>query len=258
MDIVWATLIIRNDCYYKEDMEMLCLIDESGSLSINSPEPFRVGFLLTYHPKRLESDITKLKKELPPCGKHGEYHAREDSPYIRDKIRALLCLNKEPRMHVVEWNKNDFSADFIVKGKLTAFQDTNILIASFAITASQIAAAASANKTSIVDIIVEAAMADIQSEHRSREQAFNKVLNIALEKQFQIKRAPIGTQTIIRVSTKRKNQYPPLSFVDYWLWAYCRYYDHGDTKVFPDELRSRTTVKPITERDVKRSLKEDS
>jgi hypothetical protein len=132
---------------------MLCLVDEAGSLSVASPEPFRVGFLLTGQPERLEFDIRSLKRELPPRGKSGEYHAREDHPSTRAKIRALLCLNDEPRMHIVEWAKTDFSPEFIVNGRLTVFQDTNPLIASFAITASHIAAAASANGSFIVDII---------------------------------------------------------------------------------------------------------
>jgi len=230
---------------------MLCLIDEAGSLSIVSPEPFRVGFLLTREPQRLESDIRTLKRELPPRGKSGEFHAREDHPSTRAKIRALLCLNDEPQMHIVEWAKSDFSPEFIVNGKLTVFQDTNPSIASFAITASHIAAAASANEIFIVDIIIEAVKGDIRSEHRSREQAFSQVLHIAIQKQAQIKRPPTGTKTIIRVSTKRKYQYAPLSFVDYWLWAYCRYFDRDDVDVLPDELRRRTTVKRMTERDVK-------
>ena len=233
---------------------MLCLVDEAGSLSITSPEPFRVGFLITGRPERLESDIRRLKMEVPPRGKSGEYHAREDHPSTRAKIRALLCLNDEPRMHIIEWDKTDFSAEFIVNGRLTVLQDTNPLIASFAITASHIAAAASANGRFIIDIIAEAAMSDIQSEHRSREQAFSKVLHIAFEKQAQIRRPPPGTKTVIRVSTKRKNQYAPLSFVDYWLWAYCRYSDRGDTEVLPDEIKRRTTVRRMTESDVKSHL----
>ena len=233
-----------------------CLIDEAGSLSVASPEPFRVGFLLTGQPKRLESDIRTLKRELPPRGKRDEYHAREDHPSTRTKIRALLCLNDEPRMHIVEWAKTDFSPEFIVNGRLTVFQDTNPLIASFAITASRIAAAASANGSFVVDIIAEAAMEDIQSEHRSREQAFTRVLHVAIEKQARIKKPPPGTKTVIRVSTKRKSQYAPLSFVDYWLWAYCRYSDRGDAEVLPDAIRRRTTVRRMGESDVRRHPKE--
>ena len=235
---------------------LTCLIDESGSLSINSPEPFRVGFLVTCHPERLEYDIRTLKKELPPRGKSGEYHAREDHPSTRAKIRALLCLNDEPRMHIVEWSKTDFSPEFIVEDRLTVFRDTNPLIASFAITASHIAAAASANENFIVDIIVEAAAEDIKSEHRSREQAFSQVLQIAFEKQARIKRPPPETKTIIRVSTRRKGQYAPLSFADYWLWAYSRYSDRGDAQVLPDELRRRTSVNKMTESDVRCQPKE--
>ena len=231
---------------------ILCLIDEAGSLNASSPEPFRVGFLLTTKPRRLESDISILKKEMPPRGKSVEFHAREDHPHTRALIRALLCLNNEPRMHIVEWAKQDFRPESFVNGRLRVFKDTNPLIASFAITASHIAAAASATGAPIVDIIAEATMDDIRSEHRSREQAFTQVLHIAFGKQAQIKRPPPGTQTMIRVSTKRKNQYAPLSFVDYWLWAYCRHFDRGDTEVLPDEMKSRTTVKRMTEAEFTR------
>ena len=235
---------------------ILCLIDESGSPDVAIPEPFRVGFLITAWPERLVSDIRTLKRELPPRGKSGEFHAREDHPSTRAKIRALLCLNTEPRMHIVEWIKTDFSSEFIVNGKLMALRDTNLLIASFAVTASHIAAAASATGSPLVDIVVEASKADIRSEHRSREQAFSQVIGIAIQKQAQIKRAPIGTRTEIRVSTKRKNHYPPLSFVDYWLWAYCRHSDRGDVEVLPEELRNRTTVRRMREGDVKPHLEE--
>lgn len=235
---------------------ILCLIDEAGSLKVAAPEPFRVGFLITAHPERLASDIRTLKSELPPRGKSGEFHASEDHPSTRAKIRALLSLNNEPRMHIVEWVKTDFSPEFIVNGRLTAFRDTNPLIASFALTASHIAAVASATGSPIVDIVAEASRNDIQSEHRSREQAFSQVIDIAIQKQAQIKRPPTGTRTIIRVSTRRKNQYPTLSFVDYWLWAYCRHSDRGDVNVLPDALRSRTTVRRMTESDVKRQPNE--
>lgn len=94
---------------------MLCLVDEAGSLSVAAPEPFRVGFFLTGHRGRLESDIARLKKELPPLGKFGEYHAREDHPKTRAMIRGLLCLNDEPRMYIVEWIKEDFSAEYFEK-----------------------------------------------------------------------------------------------------------------------------------------------
>ena len=235
---------------------ILCLVDEAGSLSVASPEPFRVGFLLTAQPGRLDSDIRTLKSELPPRGKSGEYHAREDHPSTRAKIRALLCLNGEPRMHIVEWVKADFSPEFIVNGRLTVLQDTNPLMASFAITASHIAAAASANGSPLVDIVAEASMSDIRSEHRSREQAFSQVIRVAIEKQARIKRPPIGTRTVIRVMTRRKGQYPPLSFADYWLWAYCRYSDHGDAEALPDLIRRRTTVRRMTESDVRRRPKE--
>lgn len=234
----------------------LILIDESGSIDLAIPEAFRVGFLITARPERLLSDIRTLKRELPPRGKSGEFHAREDHPSTRAKIRALLCLNNEPRMYIVEWIKTDFSPEFIANGKLKALSDTNILIASFALTASHIAAAASAAGIPLVDIVAEASKGDIRSEHRSREQAFSQVIGTAIQKQVLIKKAPIGTRTEIRVSTRRKSQYPPLSFSDYWLWAYCRHSDRGDVEVLPDELRDRTTVRRMTESDVKRHQEE--
>ncbi len=237
---------------------ILCLIDESGSPNVSTPEPFRMGFLMTARPERLVSDLRTLKRELPPQGKSGEFHAREDHPSTRAKIRALLCLNNEPCMHIVEWIKTDFSPEFIVNGKLMAVRDTNLLMTSFAITASHIAAAASATGSPLVEVVAEASKGDIRSEHRSREQAFSQVIGIAIQKQAQIKRAPIGTRTEIRVSTRRKNQYPQLSFVDYWLWAYCRHSDRRDFKVLPDELISRTTVRRMTESDVKRYPEETS
>lgn len=212
---------------------MLCLIDESGSLLSSEKEPFRVGFLLTCRPDRLESDIRRLKSELPPRGKCGEYHAREDHPDIRAMLRRLLCLNDEPRMHIVEWVKTEFSQELYANGKLRVFQDTNPMIASFAITASRIAATASANGFSMVHIIAEASKGDIQSEHRSREQAFSSVLLTAFQKQAKLKVPPPGTQTLIRVSTKRKREYPPLSFVDYWLWAYGRRIAQDDVEGLP-------------------------
>lgn len=186
---------------------MLCLIDEAGSLLSSEKEPLRVGFLLTCRPDRLESDIRSLKRELPPRGKFGEYHAREDDPKTRAMLRRLLCLNNEPLMYIVEWVKEKFSQEFFSNGKLRVFQDTNPMIASFAIVASQFAAAASANGFSIVHFIVEATKVDIKSEHRSREQAFNSVLQTAFEKQIKLKVPPPGTQTLIKVSTKRKSEY---------------------------------------------------
>jgi hypothetical protein len=235
---------------------ILCLIDEAGSLNVAAPEPFRVGFLITARPERLASDIRTLKNELPPRGKSGEFHASEDHPITRSKIRALLSLNNEPRMHIVEWVKTDFSPEFIVNRRLTTIRDTNPLIGSFALTASHIAAAASATGSPIVDIVAEASRNDIKSEHRSREQSFSQVIEIAIQKQAQIKRPPIGTRTIIRVLTRRKDQYPILSFVDYWLWAYCRHSDRGDVDVLPDALRNRTTVRRMTESDIKRQPNE--
>lgn len=236
---------------------LLCLVDESGSLLSTDSEPYRIGFLITGRRDRLESDIRRLKRELPPHGKAGEFHAREDHPCTRAMIRRLLCLNNEPRMHIVEWIKEDFSAEYFVNGKLKVFSNTSVSIGSFALTATEIAAAASANGHTVIDLIAEAAKVDIHSEHRSRTQAFGPVLQVALEKQAIIKRAPPGTRTLIRVSTKRKSQYAPLSFVDYWLWAYCRHADRDEAEVFPDELRLRTTVRRMTEKGVNPSCPGD-
>jgi hypothetical protein len=236
---------------------MLCLIDEAGSLSLADPDPFRIGFLITGRGDRLESDIKRLKKELPPRGKSGEYHACEEHPNTRAMIRSLLCLNGEVQMYIVEWIKKDFSTEYFMNGRLSVFRDTNLLIGSFAITASRIAAAASANGYLSIHVIAEASKVDIQSEHRSREQAFGQVLRFALEQQARIKRPPPGTQAMIQVSTVRKSQYAPLSFVDYWLWAYCRNFDRGDTEVLPDELKRRTSVTRMTESDVRRVSPDD-
>lgn len=183
---------------------MLCLIDEAGSILSSEKEPFRVGFLLTCRPDRLESDIRSLKRELPPRSKSGEYYACEDHPNTRAMLRRLLCLNNEPRMYIVEWAKEKFSQEFFKNGKLRVFQDTNPMIASFAIIASQITAAASANGFFMVHVIAEAAQNDIQSEHRSREQAFNSVLQTVLKRQYAIKAPPPGTQTLIKISTKKR------------------------------------------------------
>lgn len=237
--------------YQKKRQSMICLIDESGSLFTGENEPFRVGFLLTCHPNRLESDISSLKKELPPRGRCREYHASEDDTQTRAMLRRLLCLNNEPRMYIVEWIKEKFSREFFSNGKLRVFQDTNPMIASFAITASQFAAAASAEGFSIVHFIAEATKVDIKSEHRSREQAFNSILRTIFEKQVKSKVPPPGTQTLIRVSTKRKSEYPPLSFVDYWLWAYGRYIAQDDMEGLPTELMKRTVVEYMTEEKLK-------
>lgn len=234
---------------YQTQQSMLCLIDEAGSILSSEKEPFRVGFLLTCRPDRLESDIRSLKRELPPRSKSGEYHAREDHPDTRAMLRRLLCLNNEPRMYIVEWAKEKFSQEFFKNGKLRVFKDTNPMIASFAIAASQIAVASSANGFFMIHVIAEAAQSDIQSEHRSRAQAFNSVLRTALKKQSAIKSPPPGTLTSIIDSTKRKREYPPLSFVDYWLWAYGRHADQGDEDVLPPNLMKRTIVELMTEKN---------
>lgn len=236
---------------------LLILIDESGSADVARSEPFRVGFLLTTRPERLNSDIRILKREITPRGRSGEFHACEDHPFARAKIRELLCINNEPHMYIVEWAKTDFPPEFIVNGKLKVCSDTNLLIASFALTASDIAATASAYGCPFVDIVVEASKSDIISEHRSRELSFNQVIRTAFQQLAQIKRPPIGTRTVIKVSTRRKNEYPSLSFVDYWLWAYCRHSDRGDVEVLPDGLRDRTTVRCMNESDITRQQKGD-
>ncbi len=234
---------------------LFCLIDESGTLLASEKEPFRVGFLVTRHPDRLAHDIRSLKRELPPIGKHGEYHAREDHPYTREMLQRLLCLNTEPLMYIVEWIKEEFSKEHFEKGKLQVFKNTNPIIASFAIIASEFAAAASANGFSEIHVIAEAVKGDIKSEHRSREQAFNSVLRTVFEKQSTIKVPPPGTQSIIKVSTKRKKECPPLSFADYWLWAYCRHTDHNDEHALPPALKKRTYVERMTELSIKSGLR---
>ena len=69
------------------------------------------------------------------------------------------------------------------------------------------------------------------------------------EKQAQIRRPPNGTETAIMVSTVRKAQCPSLSFVDHWLWAYSRSSDRGDLNVLPAELKARTEVRVMTEKE---------
>ena len=230
---------------------LMCLIDESGTLLASVKEPFRVGFLVTCRPQCFEHDIQTLKKELPPLGKHGEYHAREDPSYTRAMLRHLLCLNTEPLMYIVEWIKEEFSEEHFENGKLRVFKDTNPVIASFAVIASEFAVTASANGFSEIHIISEAIKSDIKSEHRSREQALNSVLRTAFERQSTIKVPPPGTRTIIKVSTKRKKEYPPLSFVDYWLWAYCKHADQNDEHALPSALKKRTFVERMTELSIK-------
>jgi hypothetical protein len=85
-----------------------CLVDEAGSLSRSEKEPFRVGFPMTCRPERMQEDIRRLKRELPPRGKSGECPAKEDDSVTRAMIRALLCLNRKPQMHIVEWQKDEF------------------------------------------------------------------------------------------------------------------------------------------------------
>jgi len=225
----------------------MCLIDESGTLLASDKSPFRVGFLVTGRPERLEYDIRSLKRELPPLGKKGEYHAKEDSPYTRAMLQHLLSLNTEPLMYIVEWVKEEFSQEYFEKGKLRVFKDTNLIIGSFAISASKFAAAASANGFSEIHIVSEAVRSDINSEHRSREKAFNTAFRVAIEKQAISKKAPSGSLSLIKVSTKRKTEYPLLSFADYWLWAYCRHTDRNDDRALSQALKGRTFVERMTQ-----------
>src|SRR2546422_6684443 len=102
----------------------ICLVDEAGSLSRAVSEPFRVGFLMTCRPNRLDEDMRRLKRELPPRGKSGEYHAKEDDSQTRARIRALLCLNREPQMYIVEWRKDQFPDSAFTNGKLRIFGDS--------------------------------------------------------------------------------------------------------------------------------------
>jgi hypothetical protein len=233
---------------------LLCLVDETGTLDIASPEPFRVGFLLTAHPERLLADIRILKTELPPRSKSGEYHASEDHPLSNAMIRAILGINNEPQMIIVEWHKTDFSPNFVVKGKLRVTQDFDTSMASFALMASHIAALAFKNENPSINIVVEGSKNDIRSEHRSREQAFSRTIHIAIQKQLELKRPSKGTETIIQISTRRKHEYPLLSFVDYWLWAYQRHTDRKDTEVFPEQLKRRTTIQRMRESDISRTF----
>jgi len=229
---------------------LYCLVDESGSLSREAKEPLRVGFLMTCHPERLHEDICRLKREMPPRGKSGEFHAREDDSSTKDMLRKLLSLNREPQLLVVEWHKDKFSDNFFVSDKLRVFDDSNPLIASFAVTTAEIAAAASAKGMSGVHVIVEAGKVDVGSEHRSQRQALNQVLPVMFQKQAKIKRAPAGTKTFLQVSTVRKKECPSLSFVDSWLWAYARHHDQGDPDVLSTELEARTTVRVMTQTEL--------
>ena len=219
-----------------------CLVDAAGSLSCRVKEPFRVGFLLIQRPEWLHADIRRLKRELPPRGKSGEYHATEDDSRTKAMIRALLCLNPEPRMIIVEWRKEVFPESAFLKDKLKIFADTNPLLASFAVTSSDIFGAASGTGYSVVEVIVEATKSDLVSEHRGHRQTLNEVLPVMLERQLRIKPGRPGTATMLKVSTLRKEDCPILSFVDHWLWAYARCMDRGDRAAFPEALESRTHV----------------
>jgi hypothetical protein len=110
---------------WKKQSMLCCLVDEAGSLYRATNEPFRVGFLMTCHPERLDADIRRLKVEVPPRGKSGEYHSREDDPRTRAMLRRLLCLNREPWMHIVEWKKDQFSEASFVNDKLRVFGESN-------------------------------------------------------------------------------------------------------------------------------------
>jgi hypothetical protein len=204
---------------------------------------------MTCHPERLVEDINRLKREMPPRSKSGEYHAREDDSETRDTLRTLLSLNQEPRMLIVEWRLEQFSDGFFVNDKLRVFADSNPLITSFAVTTAEIAAAASARGMSGIHVIVEAGKADVSSEHRSQRQALNQILPVIFQKQAKISPASSGTKTMLQVSTLRKHECAPLSFVDSWLWAYSRSRDQGDPEALPPELNSRTTLRVIAEGD---------
>jgi hypothetical protein len=234
----------------KPRSEVCCLVDESGSLSRAITKPFRVGFLMTCRPERLQEDIRRLKRELPPRGRSGEYHAKEDDSQRRAMMRGLLCLNREPQMYIVEWRKDQFPDSAFVRGNLQVLADSNPLIASFAVTAADIATNFSAKGFSLVEIIVEATIPDLSSNHRAHRQALNQILPVMLEKQAKLGGAPDGTRTEIRVSTVRKKDCPILSFVDYWLWAYSRYQERQDRNVFPAELESRTHVRVMTQEEI--------
>jgi hypothetical protein len=58
-----------------------------------------------------------------------------------------------------------------------------------------------------------------------------------------------GPPTVIKISTGTKTDYPLLSFVDYWLWAYCRHTDRHDNEVLPAALKDRTRVKRMSVSD---------
>jgi hypothetical protein len=239
-----------------ERREAYCLIDESGSLSRDVKEPFRVGFLMTCRPERLREDIERLKRELPLRGKSGEYHAKEDEAQTRAAMRSLLCLNTEPQMYIVEWRKEQFPDAAFTNGKLHVLQDSNPLIASFAITVSDIVANFSVKGYSFVQVVVEATIPDLASNHRAHRQALNQLLPVMLEKHAKKSRAPAGTMTKLHVSTVRKKDCPILSFADYWLWAYSRRHDRDDATVFPAQMQERTHVRVMTHEDMVGSVRD--
>src|SRR5262245_5251516 len=152
---------------------LVCLVDESGSLEERDPLPFRVGFLVTMKPERLAEDIRSMKRDLPPRSRSGEYHACEETAATRRLMRGILGLNSEPRAYVMEWDKSRFSPAHFVNGKLCAFRDTSTLLGSFALGCAQLAAKAATDGIKDIEMIVEAAKADVASEHRGRHQLFN-------------------------------------------------------------------------------------
>src|ERR1051326_406653 len=112
-------------------------------------------------------------------------------------MRSLLCLNTEPQMYVVEWRKDQFPDTAFHKGNLRVLSNSNPLIASFAVTAPEIAASFSVKGFSLVEIIVEATIPDLSSNHRAHRQALNQVLPVMFQKQAKLGGAPNGTRTEI-------------------------------------------------------------
>jgi len=153
-------------------------------------------------------------------------------------------------MYIVDWRKDQFPDTAFFKGKLQVFADSNPLIASFAVTAADIAANFSIKGFSLVEIIIEATIPDLLSNHRAHRQALNQVLPVMFEKQAKRGVAPDGSRTEIRVSTVRTKDCPILSFVDYWLWAYARHQDRQDRNAFPAELEARTHIRVMTPEEI--------
>ncbi len=213
-----------------------------------------MGFLVTMQPGRLEADIRRLKREVRPRGRAGEFHSREDESNTRAALRSLLVLNDEPLFYVVEWMKDRF-LDRCSGGHLRVFSDSNPMLASFAMTAANFAAAAATNGIDVLDVVVERVKIDIRSEHRSREQALSRILMTVLSRQSALRRPAPGTTLAVKVSTVEKQANPALSFADYWLWAYSRRVDRGDAESLPDSLLARTTVRVMTLDEV--SLRSD-